>query len=306
MRSTRPISGRDTRRADGLPARPAPLTAGAGGAGRRHRPAFGHTEPFASRIVRARDGGADGGRAGQLDMVAAGRRLPDLSALVPGQRRRRDRRPGRHRRRLDHWWRWASTRSGFRRSIPRPWRISATTSPITATSTRSSARIADFDRLIAAAHAARAEGDPGLSCRTTPPTGTPGSARAGARATLPERDWYIWRDPAPGGGPPNNWLSEFGGPAWTLDEATGQYYYHAYPARAAGPELAQSGGRGRHAGRAALLVPARRRRLSGRRHPPPDRGRAAPRQPAEPGLAPRHVAGAQRHPDAHHGPARGA
>jgi alpha-glucosidase len=44
----------------------------------------------------------------------------------------------------------------------------------------------------------------------------------------PKRDWYIWRDPAPGGGPPNNWLSNFGGPAWTFDETTGQYYYHAF------------------------------------------------------------------------------
>jgi alpha-glucosidase len=48
----------------------------------------------------------------------------------------------------------------------------------------------------------------------------------------PRRDWYVWRDPAPGGGPPNkppnNWLSEFGGPAWTLDASTGQFYYHAY------------------------------------------------------------------------------
>src|SRR5436190_293676 len=43
-----------------------------------------------------------------------------------------------------------------------------------------------------------------------------------------KRDWYIWRDPAPGGGPPNNWLSEFGGSAWSFDEATGQYYYHAF------------------------------------------------------------------------------
>jgi alpha-glucosidase len=42
------------------------------------------------------------------------------------------------------------------------------------------------------------------------------------------RDWYIWRDPAPDGGPPNNWRSEFGGSAWELDEATGQYYYHAF------------------------------------------------------------------------------
>jgi alpha-glucosidase len=49
-----------------------------------------------------------------------------------------------------------------------------------------------------------------------------------AARTSAKRDWYIWRDEAPGGGPPNNWLSEFGGPAWTRDEATGQYFYHAY------------------------------------------------------------------------------
>jgi alpha-glucosidase len=44
----------------------------------------------------------------------------------------------------------------------------------------------------------------------------------------PKRDWYLWRDPAPDGGPPNNWLANFGGSAWTLDETTGQYYYHAF------------------------------------------------------------------------------
>ncbi|MGE3831311.1 MAG: alpha-amylase family glycosyl hydrolase [Parvibaculaceae bacterium] len=44
----------------------------------------------------------------------------------------------------------------------------------------------------------------------------------------PKRDWYIWRDPAPDGGPPNNWLSQAGGIAWTFDETTGQYYYHAF------------------------------------------------------------------------------
>ena len=44
----------------------------------------------------------------------------------------------------------------------------------------------------------------------------------------PKRDWYIWRDPAPDGGPPNNWISDFGGSAWKWDEATGQYYYHAF------------------------------------------------------------------------------
>jgi len=44
----------------------------------------------------------------------------------------------------------------------------------------------------------------------------------------PKRDWYIWRDPAPDGGPPNNWLSFFGGSAWTYDELTGQYYLHQF------------------------------------------------------------------------------
>src|SRR4051794_12835647 len=30
----------------------------------------------------------------------------------------------------------------------------------------------------------------------------------------PKHDWYIWIDAGPGGGPPTNWLSRFGGPAW--------------------------------------------------------------------------------------------
>ncbi len=42
------------------------------------------------------------------------------------------------------------------------------------------------------------------------------------------RNYYIWRDPAPDGGPPNNWMSHFGGPAWTLDEVSGQYYLHLF------------------------------------------------------------------------------
>ncbi|CAN7343477.1 alpha-amylase family glycosyl hydrolase [Variovorax paradoxus] len=49
-----------------------------------------------------------------------------------------------------------------------------------------------------------------------------------ASRASPRRDWYLWRDPAPGGGPPNNWLSNFGGPAWTFDEASGQYYCHSF------------------------------------------------------------------------------
>jgi alpha-glucosidase len=44
----------------------------------------------------------------------------------------------------------------------------------------------------------------------------------------PYHNYYIWRDPAPDGGPPNNWVSHFGGPAWTLDTASGQYYCHLF------------------------------------------------------------------------------
>jgi alpha-glucosidase len=44
----------------------------------------------------------------------------------------------------------------------------------------------------------------------------------------PKRDWYLWYDADPGGGPPNNWLSVFGGSAWEWDNKTGQYYYHAF------------------------------------------------------------------------------
>jgi alpha-glucosidase len=43
----------------------------------------------------------------------------------------------------------------------------------------------------------------------------------------PKRDWYVWH-PGVDGGPPNNWMAAFGGPAWTLDERTGEYYYHYF------------------------------------------------------------------------------
>jgi alpha-glucosidase len=46
--------------------------------------------------------------------------------------------------------------------------------------------------------------------------------------TSAHRDWYVWRDGKGPGIPPNNWISDFGGPAWTFDPATGQYYYHFF------------------------------------------------------------------------------
>ncbi len=42
------------------------------------------------------------------------------------------------------------------------------------------------------------------------------------------RDFYIWRDPAPNGGPPDGRRSVFGGPAWEFSSATGQYFFHVF------------------------------------------------------------------------------
>ncbi len=87
--------------------------------------------------------------------------------------------------------------------------------------------IADFDALLAKAHAAgiRVLLDfvPNHSSDRHPWFVESRSSRDNSK-----RDWYIWRDPAPDGGPPNNWISDFGGPAWTFDPATGQYYSRAF------------------------------------------------------------------------------
>jgi alpha-glucosidase len=46
--------------------------------------------------------------------------------------------------------------------------------------------------------------------------------------TNPKADWYVWADAKPDGSPPNNWLSTFGGSAWTWDNQRGQYYLHNF------------------------------------------------------------------------------
>ncbi len=85
----------------------------------------------------------------------------------------------------------------------------------------------DFDRLVADTHA--------LGLRLVVdivPNHTsshhPWFQAALRGATDPYRDFYIWRDPAPDGGPPNNWVSHFGGPAWTWDPGSDQYYCHLF------------------------------------------------------------------------------
>jgi alpha-glucosidase len=45
--------------------------------------------------------------------------------------------------------------------------------------------------------------------------------------TSAKRDWYMWHD-GKGSAEPNNWVSTFGGSAWTMDFKTGQYYYHYF------------------------------------------------------------------------------
>ncbi|TFV54250.1 DUF3459 domain-containing protein [Geodermatophilus sp. DF01-2] len=96
--------------------------------------------------------------------------------------------------------------------------------------------LADVDALVAAAHArglrVLVDVVPNHTSDRHPWFAESRSSRDSGR-----RDWYVWADPGPGGGPPNNWLSAFAasGPAWTLDGRTGQYYLHSYTA--AQPDL---------------------------------------------------------------------
>jgi alpha-glucosidase len=87
--------------------------------------------------------------------------------------------------------------------------------------------LADFDRLLAAAHRRHIRVILDLVPNHTSHLHPWFQAARRARSD-PQRDWYVWRDPAADGGPPNNWASSFGGPAWTFDAVTGQYYLHSF------------------------------------------------------------------------------
>jgi len=86
---------------------------------------------------------------------------------------------------------------------------------------------ADLDRLIAEAHRRNIRIILDLVPNHTSHLHRWFQASRRAR-TDPKRDWYIWRDASRDGGYPNNWASSFGGPAWTLDPTTGQYYLHSF------------------------------------------------------------------------------
>ncbi|MGB7343620.1 MAG: alpha-amylase family glycosyl hydrolase [Pirellulaceae bacterium] len=87
--------------------------------------------------------------------------------------------------------------------------------------------LASFDRLLSAVHSRGLklllDFVPNHSSDQHPWFVESRSSRENAK-----RDWYIWRDPAPGGGPPNNWISDFGGSSWQWDATTEQYYLHAF------------------------------------------------------------------------------
>lgn len=56
----------------------------------------------------------------------------------------------------------------------------------------------------------------------------PWFAESRAARRGPKADWYVWADARADGGPPSNWQSVFGGPAWTWDARRGQYYLHNF------------------------------------------------------------------------------
>ncbi|WP_274918271.1 alpha-amylase family glycosyl hydrolase [Streptomyces sp. WZ-12] len=89
--------------------------------------------------------------------------------------------------------------------------------------------LADFDELVVEAHRRGLRVVVDLVMNHTS-TEHPWFTESRSSRANPKRNWYIWADPAPDGGPPNNWLSAFEkcGPAWTLDPATGQYYLHSF------------------------------------------------------------------------------
>lgn len=94
--------------------------------------------------------------------------------------------------------------------------------------------LADFDRLVREAHRRRIKVVIDFVLNHTSDQ-HPFFVESRSSKDNPKRDWYVWRDPKAGGARPNNWSSSFGPVAWTLDDRTGQFYYHYfYPQQ---PEL---------------------------------------------------------------------
>jgi oligo-1,6-glucosidase len=86
--------------------------------------------------------------------------------------------------------------------------------------------LADFDALLAAVHERGMKLVMDLVVNHSSDE-HPWFAESRASPGSPKRDWYWWRPPRDGR-EPNNWASAFTGPAWELDEATGEYYLHLF------------------------------------------------------------------------------
>jgi alpha-glucosidase len=87
--------------------------------------------------------------------------------------------------------------------------------------------LGDFDRLVARAHAL------GLKVLidqvwSHASDRHPWFLESRASRDNARADWFVWADPAADGTPPNNWLSVFGGPAWTWEPRRRQYYLHHF------------------------------------------------------------------------------
>jgi len=85
--------------------------------------------------------------------------------------------------------------------------------------------LADFDALLAAAHA---RGLKIILDEVLCHTSDEHAWFADSRSNGPKSDWYVWADPNPDGTAPNNWLSAFGGPAWSYQPARRQHYHHKF------------------------------------------------------------------------------
>lgn len=87
--------------------------------------------------------------------------------------------------------------------------------------------LADFDRLVSEAHQRGIRIVLDLVLNHTSDQ-HPWFQQSRQGRDNPYRDWYLWRPPRPGGGPPNNWQAIFGGRGWELDKTSGEYYFHMF------------------------------------------------------------------------------
>ena len=117
-------------------------------------------------------------------------------------------------------------------------------------------------------------------CRTTRAIEHPWFEASRSSRDNPKRDWYVWADPAPDGGPPNNWVSVFGGPALDARRHDRPVLPAQLPRRAARPQLVERGGARPVRPHPPVLVRRRRHGVPDRRRAHGDQGPRAARQPA--------------------------